>query len=56
MGSTEKLTTYSTKGEDKQNKTGTHYSGGHHYAQTNTNNVHKTRTVLQEIGGKDEHN
>ena len=29
---------------------------GHHYAQTNTNNVNKTCTLLQTIGSKDEPN
>ena len=27
---------------------------GHHYAQTNTNNVNKTCALLQITGGKDE--
>jgi len=29
---------------------------GHHYVQTNTNNVNKTWTLLQTTGGKDEPN
>ena len=29
---------------------------GHHYDQTNTNNVSKTWTLLQTTGGKDETN
>jgi len=29
---------------------------GHHYAQTNINNVNKTYALLQTIGGKDEPN
>ena len=29
---------------------------GHHYAQANTNNVNKTRALLQTAGGKDEPN
>ena len=29
---------------------------GHHYTQTNTNNVNKTRVLLQTTGGKDELN
>ena len=29
---------------------------GHHYSQTNTNNVNKTRTLLQTTGGNDEQN
>ena len=27
---------------------------GHHYPQANTNNVNKTRALLQTTGGKDE--
>jgi hypothetical protein len=30
--------------------------GGHHYAQTNTNNVNNTCALLQTTGGKDEPN
>jgi hypothetical protein len=29
---------------------------GHHYAQTNTNNVNKTLALIQTTGGKDEPN
>jgi hypothetical protein len=29
---------------------------GHHYPQANTNNVNRTRSLLQTIGGKDEPN
>ena len=29
---------------------------GHHYTQTNTNNVNKTRALLQITGGKDKPN
>ena len=29
---------------------------GHHYMQTNTNNVNKTSALLQTTGGKDEPN
>jgi len=29
---------------------------GHHYAQTNTNNVNKTWALIQTTGGKDEPN
>ena len=29
---------------------------GHHYPQANTNNVNKTRALLQTTGGKDEAN
>jgi hypothetical protein len=28
---------------------------GHQYMPANTNNVNKTRTLLQTTGGKDEH-
>jgi hypothetical protein len=31
-------------------------SVGHHYPQANTNNVNKTRALLQTTGGKDEAN
>ena len=31
-------------------------SVGHDYVQTNTNNVNKTRDLLQTTGGKDEQN
>ena len=31
-------------------------SFGHHYAQTSTNNVYKTCTLLQTTGGKDKPN
>ena len=27
---------------------------GHHYTQTNTNNVNNTRTLLKTTGGKDD--
>ena len=39
---------YKTQDEDKQNKK--------HYTQTNTNNVNKTRALLQTTGVKDEPN
>jgi len=29
---------------------------GHHYLQANTNNINKTRALLQTTGGKDEPN
>jgi hypothetical protein len=29
---------------------------GHHYTQTNTNNISKTSTILETTGGKDEPN
>ena len=51
MDHPEKLATYSTQDENKQNKkhnTNIIYIG-HHYAQTNKNNVNKTRALLQTI-------
>ena len=39
----------------KTNKTKTQHVG-HHYMQTNTNNVNETRILLQTTGGKDEPN
>ena len=41
MGNPEKLATWRTKDEDKQNKTTTQCVG-YHYMKTNTNNVNKT--------------
>ena len=38
--------------EEKQNKSETIYVG-HQYTQTNTNNVNKTRVLLQTTGGTD---
>jgi hypothetical protein len=52
MDNPEKLATYGTQDEEKQ-KHNTIYVG-HHYAQTNTNNVNKTCALLQTTGGKDE--
>ena len=52
MDNTKKLTTQGKQYEEKHN---TIYVG-HHYAQTNTNNVNKTRALLQTTGGKDEPN
>ena len=43
-----------TQDEDKQNKKHNTMCEGSRYAQTNTNNVSKTRTLLQTTGGKDE--
>ena len=42
MGNPEKMATYGTQGEEKQNKNTTQHCVGHHYTQTNTNNVNKT--------------
>ena len=51
----EKLATFGTQYKDKQNKNTTIYVE-HHYTQTNTNNVNKTRALLQTTGSKDEPN
>ena len=42
--------------EDYQNKKHNTIYVGYHYTQTDTNNVSKTRTLLQTITGKDEPN
>ena len=39
-----------------QNKKHNTINVGHHYAQTNTSKVKKTRALLQTTGGKDEPN
>jgi hypothetical protein len=41
MDNPEKLATYGTQNEEKQNKNNT-ICDGHHYMQTNTNNVNNT--------------
>jgi len=60
MHNPEKLATLSTQkkqDEDKKrNKKHNTTCVGHHYSQTNTNNVNKTRALMQTIGGKDEPN
>ena len=57
MDNSEKLATYRVNRKEKnQDKNKTQYAFGHHYAQTNTNNVNKTRVLLQTTGGKDESN
>ena len=55
MENPEKLATQSTQDEEEQHKNTTQYVE-YHYTQTNTNNVNKTRTLLQTTGGKDEPN
>ena len=50
----DKLATLGTQDEDKK-KYNT-LCVGHHYRQTVTNNVNKTRALIQTIGGKDELN
>ena len=54
MDNLEKLTTYGTQDEDKQNKKHNTICVGHQYSQTNTNNVNKKWALLQTTGGKDE--
>jgi len=49
MDNPENLATMSAQNEERQNKNTTH-----HFAQTNTNNINKTRALLQTTGGKDE--
>jgi len=64
MDKPEKLTTLGTQDtrQSKQktkNKSKTKHntiSVEHHYTQTNTNNVNKTRALLQKTGGKNEPN
>ena len=51
MDNPEKLATNGTQDEDKQVKHNT-ICVGHHYTQTNTNNVNKTCALLQTTGGK----
>ena len=43
MEDSEKLVTYGTPDEDKQNKQHNTICVGHHYTQANTNNVNNTR-------------
>ena len=50
MDNPKKLATLDTQDEEKQN---TIYVG-HHYTQTNTNNVNKTLTLLHTTGSEDE--
>ena len=53
MDNQEKLAIQGTQQEGK--KTSQYYVG-HHYTQTNTNNVKKTLALLQTTEGKDEPN
>ena len=48
MDNPEKLATYGTQDEDKNNT----IRVGHHYTQANTNNVNKSWSLLQTTGGK----
>jgi hypothetical protein len=56
MDNPEKLASLGTQDEDKQDKKQNTICVGHHYTQTNTNNVNKTWALLQTTGGKDEPN
>jgi hypothetical protein len=56
MDNPEKLATWGTQDEDKQNKKHNTLCVGHHYLQANTNNANKTRVLLQTTGGNDELN
>ena len=56
MNNPEKLATYGTHNEEKQKQKHNTICAGHHDAQTNTNSVNKTWTLLQTTGGKDEPN
>ena len=55
MDNPEKLETYGTQDEEKQNKNTTQ-NAGHHYTLTNTNNINKTWALLQTTWEKDEPN
>ena len=52
MDNPEKLPTYGTEDEEKHNI----ICVVHQHTQTNTNNVNKTRALLQKTGGKDKPN
>ena len=55
MDNPEKLASYGTQDEEKQTKQKhTTLCAGHHYTQTNINDVNKTWVFLQTTGGKDE--
>ena len=51
MDNQEKLTTQCTQDEERK-KTQNTVCVGHHYMQTNTNNINKTSALLQITGGK----
>ena len=51
------ITIHKTQDEYKKKEKKTHtICVGHHYAQTNTNNVNKTWALVQTTGGKDKPN
>ena len=52
MDNSERLATQGTHFEEKHNT----ICVGHHYIQTNTNNINKTWAPIQTTGGKDEPN
>jgi hypothetical protein len=56
MNNPEKLSSHGTQDEDKQIKKHNTICAGHHYRQTNANNVNKTQALLQTTRGKDEPN
>ncbi len=57
MDNSEKLATYRVNRTEKKTRQKQNtICVGHHYTQTNTNNVNKTRVLLQTTGGKDESN
>jgi len=51
MENPEKLATLGTQDEDKQQQQHIRICVGHHYMQTNTNNINKTRALIQTAGG-----
>ena len=55
MDNPEKVATQGTQDTRRRKTKQKHKSiyVGHHYPQTNTNNVNKTRALLQTTGGKD---
>jgi hypothetical protein len=49
-----KLATFGTQDKDKNKQIKNTICVGHHYAQANTNNINKTRVLLQATGCKHE--
>ena len=56
MDNAEKLSTQGTQEEEKKKKKHNTTCVGQDYAQTNANNVNKTRAFLQTNGNKDKPN